>query len=147
MMISSQSFLQSSPWAFEIDPRLDQIDLALAWLKQIADEARWPQRTVFGLTLSLDEALTNIVNYAIKPNVAPTSAIRLTCVCDAKGIVLQIEDEGVAFDPTLATPPARAETLEDAEIGGHGLRLMHHYLNAIHYERRNGHNVLTLVGR
>ena len=147
MMTPSQSFSQSTPRTFEIAARLDQIDLALAWIREIADEARWPQHTLFGLTLSLDEALTNIVTYAFKPNVAPTSAIRLTCVCDAKGIVLQIEDEGVAFDPTLATPPARAETLEDAEIGGHGLRLMHHYLDAIHYERRGGHNVLTLVGR
>lgn len=147
MKISSHDSLPPACRSFEIAPQLDQIGLALAWIRDIAKEAQWPERTVFGLTLSLDEALTNIVTYAFASGDVPASAIRLSCFLDAEDIVLRIDDEGVAFDPTLSNVRERAESLEEAEIGGHGLRLMRHYLKSIRYVRSEGRNVLTLVAR
>lgn len=129
----------------DIAPRLDQIDMALAWLRALAVEARWPERAAFGLILSADEALTNIVTHAFESAGVGQATIRLVCFNAPQGIALRIEDEGAAFDPTLAVPGPEAESVEAAEIGGHGLRLMRHYLKSIHYVREGRCNVLTLV--
>lgn len=40
-----------------------------------------------------------------------------------------------------------AATLDDAEIGGHGVRLMQHYLHDLRYTRDGDRNRLTLVMR
>jgi len=40
-----------------------------------------------------------------------------------------------------------AATLDDAEIGGHGVRLMQHYLHDLRYLRHGDENRLTLIMR
>ncbi len=137
--------LVSTANVLHIAPQLDQIDLALAWLRGLAREAQWPERTVFGLVLSLDEALTNIIHHSRSAQGRDTGQIHLACTCETQGIVLRIEDHGMAFDPTQATPKPQADSVEDAQIGGHGLRLMRHYLKSLHYAREGERNVLTLV--
>ena len=58
---------------------------------------------------------------------------------------LIVMDNGVPFDPTARQPRELDASLDDARIGGHGLRLMRHYLRDIRYERTDGWNRLTLV--
>lgn len=135
----------SIPKTLDIAPRLDQVGAALAWLRALAAEAQWPERAAFGLILSADEALTNIVTYAFGQVDIDRAVIRLTCFDVPQGFALRIEDEGGAFDPTLAVPGPEATSVEAAEMGGHGLRLMRHYLRSIHYAREGRLNVLTLV--
>lgn len=129
----------------DIVPRLDEISVALTWLRALAAEARWPERVAFGLILSADEALTNIVTHAFGRAGSDSSVIHLACFDVPQGIALRIEDEGPVFDPTQAAPGPQAESIEDAEMGGHGLRLMRHYLKTIKYAREGHRNVLTLV--
>jgi len=94
----------------------------------------------------VDEALTNIVTHAFGDSEGGRETlIRLACFDGPQGIALRIEDTGPAFDPTLAVPGPQAESVETAEMGGHGLRLMRHYLKSVHYTREGGRNVLTLV--
>ena len=57
---------------------------------------------------------------------------------------LSIEDNGAVFDPTAQASPALAPSLDEAQVGGHGLRLMRHYLRALHYQRQNERNTLVL---
>lgn len=131
-----------------LTPGPHAVPQALAWLKAIAEREQWTERTVFKLGLCLDEALTNIVMYGFPPDqspLPPIGAITLTLQEDAQHLNLDIVDNGVAFDPTNRAAQARAESLDDAVIGGHGLRLMRHYLEAIRYERSGGHNRLRLT--
>ncbi|HUH59406.1 MAG TPA: ATP-binding protein [Candidimonas sp.] len=131
-----------------LTPGPHAVPQAMAWLHAIAQREQWHERTAFKLGLCLDEALTNIVMYGFPPDqplTAPMSAITLTLQDDGQRLDLNIVDNGVAFDPTGRPAPARAKSLDDAVIGGHGLRLMRHYLHDIHYERSGGHNRLRLT--
>jgi serine/threonine-protein kinase RsbW len=131
--------------ALDILARLDQIAVALSWLEQLAERDGWPSRVTFGLTLSADEALTNIVTHAFGAEGSADRRLHLSCSSLSDRIVLRIEDDGQAFDPTTAVPDAVAESVEEAGVGGHGLRLMQHYLQALDYTREQDKNVLTLV--
>lgn len=71
--------------------------------------------------------------------------VRLRLVQQDARITLSIEDNGTAFDPTAAAPRSLDTKIETAQIGGHGLRLMMHYLEDLRYERRDGWNRLELV--
>lgn len=133
----------------DLVPDARAVASAIEWLEAIAEREGWSPKLSFGLSLSLDEALTNIVSYAFDdPLLTPGPAhVRLACRQDDAWISLEIIDNGRPYDPTLTPPPPLATSLDDAEIGGHGVRLMQHYLHDLRYTRAGNENRLTLVMR
>ena len=125
----------------------DTVARGLEWLESIGRGLHWPSRTLFKLRLCLDETLTNIAMYGYaqsRPD-AGEPCVRLRLLEDGPRLVLEITDNGVAFDPTSQTPRGLDASLDEARVGGHGLRLMLHYLEDIRYERLDGWNRLELV--
>lgn len=127
-----------------IRPSSHAVAQALQWLETIATREEWPPRTAFGLTLCVDEALTNVVSYAFNPPVVEP-AIELICRIDADRIVIELCDNGRPHDPTAGEPPPLAACLDEAKAGGHGVRLMRHYLHEMTYRRISDWNHLYLV--
>ena len=132
------------PDVFCPEPTPPGLSSALAWLEGLAERDGWPARTLFALTLCADEALTNVISYASAPAGAAALQVRLECARTADSVWLRITDNGAVFDPTAQASPALAVSLDDARVGGHGLRLMRHYLRALHYQRQGDCNVLLL---
>lgn len=136
------------PWAAEPD-RLaagsgtQAVTSALTWLEGLGEQYGWPPKALFALTLCADEALTNIASYARRPS-GENARLWLACGPTPGGLALRIEDDGEAFDPTTQASPELAASLDDAEVGGHGLRLMRHYLRQLLYRREGQRNVLLL---
>ena len=98
---------------------------ALAWLEALGERAGWPPRALMALTLCADEALANVALHARTPGGEPA---RLWLACG----------------PTAQESPALATSLDEAHVGGHGLRLMRHYLHRMLYRRIPDRNVLLL---
>lgn len=122
------------------------VDLATAWLATLAAEQGWPARATFGLTLSLDEAMTNILMHGFAD--APATFVphlRLECLASTTEAVIRISDNGKPFDPNTIAPPDAATSLDEAKIGGHGMQLMRHYLKRLAYTRSADENHLLLV--
>ncbi len=128
-------------------PEDDPIGRATQWLEAIAQRERWTARMRFGLILSMDEALTNIVSHAFTPpcDSEAEPAIRIAYMRDGDARRIDIADNGRPFDPASLPIPHPARTLDDAQVGGHGLRLMHHYLGSLQYRRQDDWNLLTLL--
>ncbi|OZI39891.1 serine/threonine protein kinase [Bordetella genomosp. 5] len=138
--------MPQQPETLDMNPATDAVTRALQWLEEIAEREGWSPKITFGLTLSVDEALTNILSYAFaqaKPEHVP--AVRLSYSRDSVGIVIEIADNGVPYDPTTTAPPDLAASLDEADLGGHGVRLMRHYLDDLRYERRGPWNHLRLA--
>ena len=131
----------------ELSPDDDAVPRAIQWLEGIAQREGWPPRTAFSLTLSLDEALANVVSYAFDPPPGGDARPAIALACRRRGSRIEIElrDNGQAYDPTRNPPAALVTNLDDAEIGGHGIRLMRHHLHDLVYKREAGWNSLTLV--
>ncbi|MEO6985466.1 MAG: ATP-binding protein [Paralcaligenes sp.] len=132
--------------SLSLAPGPDAVRKALAWLESIAEQEHWHKRTAFKLSLCLDEALSNIVMYGFVDRANDTGAADITLSIHAseREITLAIVDNGIPFDPTQAVTRDLAETVEDAGIGGHGVRLMRHYLHDIQYRRQGDQNHLRL---
>jgi anti-sigma regulatory factor (Ser/Thr protein kinase) len=73
------------------------------------------------------------------------SAIAASLERTPSGVVLDIEDDGGAFDPTGVAPPAPAPTLELLPVGGLGIHFMRQYSSQMDYSRSGGRNRLRLT--
>lgn len=147
--------------AIEIPPQQESIGPALVWLETQAEAAQLPMRAMFALNLGLDETLANIVMHGFGEHVSgepdgvdnarPTRdprtgvpVVHIECSSDEEAFDLTVRDNGKPFDPTAQASAELAESLEEATLGGHGLRLMRHFLHHLHYERIQGWNVLRM---
>jgi serine/threonine-protein kinase RsbW len=131
----------------DLVPDDNAVALAMQWLETIAAQEEWPSPMTFGLLLSLDESLTNIVSYAFIDGTlnGDEPAVTLSLHQEGSELRLELADNGRPYNATLATLPPVASTLDEAEIGGQGLRLIRHCMKNIAYRYEHGRNHLTLI--
>lgn len=137
------------PDTLRVVPDAGAVTVATQWLEAIAEREGWSPKLSFGLLLSLDEALTNVVSYGFAEGTATgeVPAVTLSLTRSGTDLRLEITDNGRPYDPTLTPPAPLATDLEHARIGGHGMRLIRHYLKGLAYRHEHGCNHLTLIAQ
>lgn len=102
-----------------------------------------PEREMasYAVQLAVQETCANIVDHAYKG--LDVGRIRLEFIlhADPRRLVVEVYDTGRAFDPTQA----RAPDLDNAQVRGYGLFLMHQLMDAVTYERLPDRNHWHLV--
>jgi anti-sigma regulatory factor (Ser/Thr protein kinase) len=126
--------------------RADLAELARvpAWLATAGTRLALPEATIFALDLCLEEAVSNIIRYGLPDAPPEQPAVHLKMSREATLLRLVIEDHGPEFDPLQAPDPQFPTRLEDAAIGGLGIHLMRRFTQSMHYQRRDGTNMLSL---
>ncbi len=99
-------------------------------------------KTVFGITLALEELFTNIVSYGFRDD--HEHSIFIKVMRDDEMLVIRIEDDGLPFDPARADGPDLPCALEESEVGGLGIHIAKKMMDEFAYERRDDRNVITL---
>jgi serine/threonine-protein kinase RsbW len=122
--------------------RLDELGSASIWLSHFADALALPDETRYRLDLGLTEALTNIMAYAYPDEAEHEIRIRLRAEGDA--VSMEVEDDGLPFDPLKAERPPSPASLDAAPIGGLGIHLIRSMLDECDYARESGRNRLTM---
>jgi len=103
-----------------------------------------PEKTVFALSLALEECGSNIVNHALQRDARQMFRVGLEHTGDL--FVIELRDRGPSFDPTAV--PERPQQSQDGDLpGGWGIQLVRRYMDDILYRREAGENVLRLVKR
>jgi anti-sigma regulatory factor (Ser/Thr protein kinase) len=97
---------------------------------------------IFNLTLVLEEAVVNVINYAYPKE--DHESIYLSAKMQDGSIIFVLSDSGKEFDPTMAPEADVTLSAEDRQIGGLGIFLIRQIMNEVKYERIDGKNVLTL---
>ncbi|MDE2370400.1 MAG: ATP-binding protein [Burkholderiales bacterium] len=95
--------------------------------------------------LLLEEAVMNVAMHGGLDGETQRPAVQLALTLGPDTVALQLEDEGIPFDPRQAPPPQRPGTLDEATPGGLGVHLIRSFARSVDYERREGRNRLTLV--
>jgi anti-sigma regulatory factor (Ser/Thr protein kinase) len=113
------------------------------WLAAIAEKWGIPTETAFAVELVINEAVTNIVSYAYSDKETHEIALALTNTVQA--VIIEIDDDGTAFDPFAAPGMAAAANLDEAAIGGRGIHLIKSFSDHHSYTRVGGHNRMTLA--
>ena len=112
------------------------------FVEEIGNEFSLSPEVVFNLTLVLEEAVVNIINYAYPKE--DHELIYLSAKLHNDSIMLVLTDTGKEFDPTMAPEADITLSADERPIGGFGIFLIHQIMNEVKYERIEGKNVLTL---
>lgn len=96
------------------------------------DQAGFAPRDVFGIRLSLDEAVTNAIKHGNK--LSPDKTVRIDFQLNAQGVRIEIEDQGPGFCPADVPDPTAEENLE--RPSGRGLMLMRQFMTRIEYSAK-----------
>jgi|SRR5215471_505739 anti-sigma regulatory factor (Ser/Thr protein kinase) len=113
------------------------------WILGVCKSAGIATKTAYALQLCLEEAVSNIVEHG--RGAAPATEIVASVMREHSGVVLTVEDDGTAFDPTQFAAPRRGETLEELPVGGLGIPLMRRFADSVDYLREGGRNHLRLT--
>lgn len=122
-----------------------EIERLCQLVRQFGELHEIPSRTLYAVNLALDEAVTNVVQYAFE-----TAAGQELLVClevtntDFRGDVI---DEGRPFNPLEAPMPDLSAPLEERSLGGLGIHLVRSLMDRLSYRRDGTKNVLTMVKR
>lgn len=126
----------------EIDSDLSELGKLTAFTQSVGEAQELSADQQFALDLCLEEAVVNIITHGMAERA--DGHICLTLVSDAPALMLCLEDDGIAFDPTGYVVPGVAESLESAPIGGAGIPLIRKLAAGMRYERKDGRNQLFL---
>jgi len=127
--------------------RNDRAELrrAAEWIADVARQEGLPARIADRLDLCLGEALANVVAHAFPDGGRHDVVVR--CGSSGGWVMLEVEDDGLPFDPLARPLPQPAARLADATIGERGLALIRHFAEESRYRREAGRNHLTLRWR
>jgi anti-sigma regulatory factor (Ser/Thr protein kinase) len=121
--------------------QVDDLVLLQEWLDGFARACRLPERTAFELDLVLTEAVTNVMTHS-RPHGAGGS-IEVCCTLEDAVVAVLLTDDCAPFDPTAYQPAALPASLDEAQPGGQGIRLIRRFTANLRYRRENDRNVLS----
>jgi serine/threonine-protein kinase RsbW len=101
-------------------------------------------RALYHVELAFEELITNIVRHGYSGQSTSSPAIDVSLAVRSDEIVLTVEDTAPPFDPVRAVAPPLPASIEDARIGGLGLRLVRMAAKRIEYERAGDRNRVTV---
>ncbi len=102
-----------------------------------------PQKCRSEINLGLDELFTNIISYGFEDE--SEHQIKFSLAKAEETLVVEIEDDGIPFNPLDANGPGVARDLDSIDIGGLGIHLVRNMMDKVSYRRRIDKNVITVV--
>ncbi|MDR2089204.1 MAG: SpoIIE family protein phosphatase [Clostridiales Family XIII bacterium] len=118
------------------------LNTLVAFLDACLDKSGFRREEKCSVQLALEEVFVNVARYAYP---AGDGEVRITCACGAGRIVITTEDGGRPYNPLLRDDPDISLSAEEREIGGLGVYMTKGIMDAVHYDFRDGRNVLTMV--
>ena len=94
------------------------------------------------INICLDELFTNIVLYGFEDDLE--HIIRFRINFNDNALILNIEDNGIPFNPLIKKDSDLPADINKANIGGLGIHIVKKLMDDIWYERKRGKNRLTL---
>ena len=127
---------------FELKSKLSELKTLCRHLEDCGNMMQLPQKCLFEINLGLDELFTNIISYGFEDE--SEHQIKFSLAKAEETLVVQVEDDGIPFNPLDAAGPAVARDLDSINIGGLGIHLVKKVMDDIDYQRVEGRNKLIL---
>ena len=120
-----------------------QISRLEGWLDSVSETLGIDQTLVPGINLALEEASTNVIDYAYPEGTY--GCVELEASRDGDNVRFVLTDSGKAFDPTAQPPVDITASAEDRRIGGLGIHLVREIMDQVMYEYKDGKNILSMI--
>lgn len=123
--------------------QIGEIERVQAVVEDLARDWNIAERATFAIKLSLEEVLSNIINYAFQDQEEHEILVKIRAP-DQSVVDVEVQDDGRPFDPLSAPPPVLDQPIEERPIGGLGIHLVQSLMDEVHYRHEGARNVLTM---
>jgi len=130
-------------YTLKLSNQLGELGRLQEALESLPETMDLPPTLVMPLNLAMEEAFTNIVNYAFDDDNPHTIEVSITK--HERELVISIVDDGRPYNPTLKEDPDIDLPVEDRKIGGLGIFLIKKIMDDVAYRRENEKNILMLT--
>ena len=128
--------------SFKLKSNLSELDALCQKLEKFGESMGLSKKCIFEANLALDELFTNIISYGFDDKNEHT--ITITIALQNDDLVVNIEDDGIPFNPTQTETPNLECSIEEYRIGGLGIHLAKNLMDEVCYQRCKDKNILTL---
>jgi serine/threonine-protein kinase RsbW len=127
-----------------VTSELDKLEAIARFIRKAATDMGMDADSVYALQLAVDEACTNVIDYAYQRRSGQPMAIE--CHEDHGKCIVVIRDHGRPFDPCCVPQPTVSGPIAKRKVGGLGIFLMRKLMDDVRFscDSANG-NELTLV--
>lgn len=121
---------------------LDALEALIPEIEGFAAEHGLDASAAFALNVALDELVNNVVSYGLRDGEGHFLEVRMRVA--GGRLEVEVEDDGVAFDPFERAAPDTDLPLEERSIGGLGIEIVRQLMDEARYERQGNRNLVTL---
>lgn len=126
--------------------QFEYLDPIRGFVGEIARQAGMDSKEIYNVQLAVDEACSNIIEYAYEG--IPDGQIEINVLAARDTLTITLTDQGKPFESSAISEPNVEAALEDRPIGGLGLFFMRKLMDEVRFERSpEKGNLLTMVKR
>ena len=116
-----------------------------AQIEEMAEDYDWSPKLLYLVQLCLEELALNAMTYGRE---AGLSEFQVSITPGIEEVLVELHDNGAAFDPTKDAPiPDPEAAMDDRPLGGLGIFLIREMVDDLVYRREEGWNHLTITIR
>jgi serine/threonine-protein kinase RsbW len=115
-----------------VSSTLDSLPSVIDFVRRASLQAGLADNAVFACELATDEACTNIIEHAYAGR--SDGVIRVACWSHSDEFVVQLHDQGAAFDPAKIRVPPLTEDLAGRPLGGLGMHFMRSLMDEVRFD-------------
>lgn len=127
---------------WSIKNNLADIEMLAGNIASFGEMQGIPNSIIFAINLSLDELITNTINYGY--NDKNEHSITVDLELTETEVIIELIDDGRPFNPLEHSEPDIGQDLDDRPIGGLGIHLVRNMMNQVDYQRRDDKNIIIM---
>lgn len=127
---------------FTIKNDISEIELLKKEISEFGKNNRVRHELISDIQLALEEAVSNIINYAYSDKLR--HEICILASLEKNNLIVEIEDDGKPFNPIQFPKSDTDKPIEERPIGGLGVYLFMKLMDKVEYKRENEKNVLIM---
>ena len=127
-----------------IEANTDNLYQVLHHINEMLQTSSCSKRDKLMIDMAVEELFVNIASYAYAPGTG-SADIRIELLEQPSRVRITFSDSGTPYDPLKKADPDLTLPAEERPIGGLGIYMVKEKMDAVYYEYREGHNVLTIV--
>lgn len=132
----------AEPFSQHCNADTHDIMALLREVEQAAVERGLSDRTRYYLAVVIEELALNIMKHGYAEH---EGSFDFSMTIDSEIVTLLFDDQAHAFNPVAFCRVRPQADSAEPTVGGLGLKLVHQHAKSMSYERRDGHNRLTVV--
>ena len=142
-LLEKTDTLLFSPNELELEAAAENLAEVQAFVDERLERADCPPKAQMQIAVAVEEIFINIASYAYAPDKGKAT-VRVEVSEDPVTVTITFVDHGMPYDPLAKEDPDVSLPANERKIGGLGIFMTKKMMDSVHYEYRDGRNILTL---